>query len=275
MAAEKSSRIVFAIPRHEMIIIGTTDTDFDGDPDLAVVTPADVKYLLEITNEYFPGAKITESDIISTYVGVRPLVKDDSSTEGKTSREHTIISDVRGFTFVAGGKYTTYRLMSEQIVDQIIKAWPIEKKLGLRRCKTTEALNHFVTTDAYDRALQVPESDNVVLKWLVERYGEEAFEIINSYGNKTSVWQLEAYQAIKKTMCLNLVDFFNLRVPLILAYEDHGLSVLDEVGYVFKSLLDWTNEEMQMQKEAVKKYIDHELEWKTKMKTSVKSQTFS
>lgn len=271
MAAEKSSRIVFAIPRHEMIIIGTTDTDFDGDPDLAVVTPADVKYLLEITNEYFPGAKITESDIISTYVGVRPLVKDDSSTEGKTSREHTIISDVRGFTFVAGGKYTTYRLMSEQIVDQIIKAWPIEKKLGLRRCKTTKALNHFVTTDAYDRALQVPESDNVVLKWLVERYGEEAFEIINSYGNKASVWQLEAYQAIKKTMCLNLVDFFNLRVPLILAYEDHGLSVLDEVGYVFKSLLDWTNEEMQMQKEAVKKYIDHELEWKTKMKTSVKS----
>lgn len=265
MAAEKSTRIVFAIPRHEMIIIGTTDTDFSGDPDLAVVTAEDVSYLLQITNEYFPGAQLSENDIISTYVGVRPLVKDEASTEGKTSREHTILSDSRGFTFVAGGKYTTYRLMSEQIVDQIIKDWPIEKKLSLKKCKTTTALNHFVTADAYERALQVPESDDVVLKWLVERYGEEAFEIINSYGNRESIWQLEAYQAIKKTMCLNLVDFFSLRVPLILAYEDHGLSVLDEVAIVFKNLLEWSNEETQKQKDGVRKYIEHEQQWKNKL----------
>ena len=265
MAAEKSTRIVFAIPRHEMIIIGTTDTDFTGDPQLATVTAEDVEYLLQITNEYFPGAKISEKDIISTYVGVRPLVKDDSSTEGKTSREHTILSDPRGFTFVAGGKYTTYRLMSEQIVDQIIKNWPIENKLSLKNCTTTQALNHFVTTDAYERARQVPETTDVKLTWLVERYGEEAFEIMNAYGHENSIWQLEAYQAVKKTMCLNLVDFFSLRVPLILAYEDHGLSVLDEVATVFKNLLEWSTEEMRVQKEAVKKYIDHELQWKDKI----------
>ncbi len=266
MAAEKSSRIVFAIPRHEMIIIGTTDTDFSGDPGLAQVTPDDVAYLLKITNEYFPGAKLSEKDIISTYVGVRPLVKDDASTEGKTSREHTILTDARGFTFVAGGKYTTYRLMSEEIVDQIIKSWPIEEKLSLGICKTTQSLNRFVTPEAYERALQVPESHDVVLTWLVERYGEEAFEIINSYGHKNSIWQLEAYQAIKKTMCLNLVDFYSLRVPLMLAFEDHGLSVLDEIAYVFKFLLEWSNEDMQNQKESVKKYIEHELQWKNKIK---------
>ena len=115
MAAQKNSRIVFAIPRHEMIIIGTTDTDFQEAPEKATVTPDDIAYLLRVTNEYFPGAKITEEDILSTYVGVRPLVKDGSDAEGKTSREHTIMSDPRGLTFVAGGKYTTYRLMSEQI----------------------------------------------------------------------------------------------------------------------------------------------------------------
>ena len=51
----------------------------------------------------FPDAKITHEDILSSYVGVRPLVKDESGNEGKTSREHVILSDSRGFTFVAGG----------------------------------------------------------------------------------------------------------------------------------------------------------------------------
>lgn len=264
MAAEKSSRIVFAIPRQEMIIIGTTDTDFRGDPELATVTSEDVQYLLKITNEYFPGAQLSEKDIISTYVGVRPLVKDESSTEGKTSREHTILSDARGFTFVAGGKYTTYRLISEQVVDRIIKDWSIEKKLSLKACKTSEALNNFVTTDALQRAQQVLEIGDTKLQWLVDRYGEEAFEISNTFGQQNSIWQLEAYQAIYKTMCFHLVDFYSLRVPLVLAYEDHGLSLLNEISEVFKTELHWSSQEEEKQKENVKKYIEKELQWKKK-----------
>ena len=265
MAAEHGDRIVFAIPRHEMIIIGTTDTDFSGNPDEVVVTAEDVTYLLKITNEHFPGAQLSEKDIISTYAGVRPLVKDESHNEGKTSREHTILSDPRGFTFVAGGKYTTYRLMSEQIVDQVIKHWPVERKLSLGSCKTTEALNPYVTTAAYERAQQVVVPGDKVLHWMVERYGEEAFEILKVYGSHNSIWQLEAFQAVYKTMCLNLVNFYSLRVPLVLAYEDHGLSFIDEIAGVFQSALGWSTVELQRQKEDVKEYVRKELGWKDRI----------
>ena len=261
MAAQKSSRIVFAIPRHEMIIVGTTDTDFHGNPELASVTPDDVKYLLEITNQYFPGAKLTAKDILSSYVGVRPLVHDSSENENKTSREHTIIDDPRGFIFVAGGKYTTYRLMAEQIVDLVIKRWPFERKVILNKCKTEQPLNKYTTVDAYEKA-KSETGLSADLKWLAERYGEEAFEIIKRFGNDLSIWQLEAYQAIYHTMCLSLIDFYSRRVPLVLAYEDHGLHLLDAIAAVFQKELSWSNQETENQKLTLINYIDSELSWR-------------
>lgn len=266
MGAQESSRIVFAIPRHEMVIIGTTDTDFTGDPELAKVTPEDVRYLLQITNEYFPGAKLTEKDILSSYVGVRPLVHDGSATEGKTSREHTIMSDPRGFTFVAGGKYTTYRLMSEQIVDLIIKKWPIEKKSSLNRCTTNQPLNSYTTVETYHSAKIKVDKDDFRAQWLTERYGEEAFLIMQSFGKQKSIWQLEAYQAIYKTMCLNLVDFYTRRVPLMLAYKDHGLNFVDEISEVFKAELNWSAEETAIKIQQLQNYISKELAWRENFK---------
>ncbi|MFZ3231767.1 MAG: glycerol-3-phosphate dehydrogenase/oxidase [Pseudobdellovibrio sp.] len=262
MGAQESSRIVFAIPRHEMIIVGTTDTDFEGNPELAIVTANDVKYLLKITNEYFPGAKLTPKDIISSYVGVRPLVKDDSGNESKTSREHTILSDAQGFVFVAGGKYTTYRLMSEQIVDLIIKKFPVEKKLSLNKCQTAKSLNSYTTSEAYEQALEESADASADVKWLVDRYGQEAYIIINKYGPELSIWQLEALQAIHQTMCMSLIDFYARRVPLVLAYEDHGLNLLDQIAEIFKKELSWSNEEFENQKMTLINYIDGELSWR-------------
>jgi glycerol-3-phosphate dehydrogenase len=259
MGAQESTRIVFAIPRHEMIIIGTTDTDFSGDPAKATATAEDVEYLLKITNDYFPHAKLTVADIISSYVGVRPLVKDDSGSEGKTSREHVIIDDPRGFTFIAGGKYTTYRLMSEQIVDRVLKTLPIEKRLSYKKCETVSALNPYVTEDhvrlANSRAITDLE------KKLAFRYGLESDEIIAQYGADKTYWQLEAYQAIRTTMCFNLVDFFVRRVPLMLAYSDHGLSLLPEISEVFKAELGWSVGELESQQISLKAFIAKELAW--------------
>ena len=266
MGAQESNRIVFAIPRHEMVIIGTTDTDFSGDPSLATTTADDARYLLKIANEYFPGAKLTEKDVLSSYVGVRPLVHDGSVTTGKTSREHTILSDDRGFTFVAGGKYTTYRLMSEQIVDLILKKWSIEKKSRLQRCQTHTALNKYTTVEAYHLAKTKLDAEDSQMQWLVERYGEEAFVITETFGKNYSIWQLEAYQAIYKTMCLNLVDFYTRRVPLMLAYQDHGLSLVDQIADVFKSELQWTLEEKNKNIQDLRNYISEELAWRKDFK---------
>jgi len=263
MAAQASNRIVFAIPRHEMVIIGTTDTDFSGDPADAKADAEDVKYLLEVTNAYFPGAQLKPEDIISSYVGVRPLVKDDSGNEGKTSREHTILKDPRGFHFIAGGKYTTYRLMSEQIVDSVLSTVPLENRMQYKKCETVSPLNEFTTHDAL--MLAKSQVTNETETKLVERFGMEAFEIIENYGFDQSYWQLEAHQAINTTMCLTLTDFYTRRVPLILAYKDHGLSFVDEIAQVFKKELILTATEIEKQKTDLMNYIQRELAWKNSL----------
>ena len=152
MGAENSDRIIFGIPRHEMVIVGTTDTDYKELPDGVVATPEDIKYLLSIVEFYFPGAKLKESDILASYAGVRPLVKDNSSSAGKTSREHTILNDPRGVTFAAGGKYTTYRLMSEQIVDSSLKYFSIEDRVKFKTVSTAIPLNSWISPESYQQA---------------------------------------------------------------------------------------------------------------------------
>lgn len=259
MGAQESNRIVFAIPRHEMLIVGTTDTDYKDNPANVSATREDIDYLLKITNEYFPTANITEKDIISSYAGVRPLVKDDSGSEGKTSREHVILSDERGFTFVAGGKYTTYRLMAEQIVDVAIKN--ISELKDVKSCSTTDPLNEFVFSDSLIQAQEQAKTD--LEKKLVFRYGAEAFEIIKKWP-ALSYWQLEAHQAIQNTMCLDLVDFYSRRAPLILSLSDHGFQYLDEVCQVFAKEFGWSAEQIAYQKESVKEYVKKELNWKAK-----------
>lgn len=261
MAVEKSNRIVFAIPRYEMVIIGTTETDFNGNPSDVSVTPDDVQYLLEVTNQYFPRANIKASDIVASYAGVRPLVKDDSGSQGKTSREHVIIEDERGFIFVAGGKYTTYRLMSEQIVDKIIHKKPIERRLQFAACETKKPLNHYIDNESYHQSMV--KAQNSSEKYLATKYGMEAYIMIDAYGVELGSLEIEAHHAIDKQMCFNLVDFFARRTHELLAEKDHGLNSLDKIAKIFQEKIGWSNEERETQIKAYKDFVCKELSWRT------------
>lgn len=269
MAAEKSDRIVFGIPRHEMIIIGTTDTDFKDAPENVSATPEDVKYLLSVTDYYFPGANLTAHDIIASYAGVRPLVNDGSSSEGKTSREHTIIHDDRGVTFVAGGKYTTYRLMCEQTVDAALQSFSFEERVAWSKSDTTKPLNAYTSVDAFLQAKvqadvwsQETGRPYEEMRLLAERYGMEGEEILNKYSSDMTYWQLEAAQAIDSTMCLHMRDFYARRVPLFLADRNHGVKYLEEIGQVFQDKLGWSDSRLKDEKHMLTEYMAHELEWK-------------
>lgn len=261
MAVEKSSRIVFAIPRHEMVIIGTTETDFQQDPSTVNVTAEDVKYLLDVTNQYFPKANIQAKDIVASYAGVRPLVHDGAESEGKTSREHMILEDSRGFIFVAGGKYTTYRLMSEQIVDKIIEKKPIEDRLFYLPCETSKSLNPYIESDNYHQA--IIKAETITEKELVMKYGAEAFHMIDLYGSQLSALEIEAYHAIDKSMCLHLVDFFTRRTHEMLADSRHGLEFLERIADIFQEKLGWTEEQREQEIETYRSYVKKELAWRS------------
>lgn len=270
MAAE--SRIVFAIPRHEMVIVGTTDTDFKGDLNGVRAEAEDVKYLLGVVEKYFPGLNITAKDIVASYAGVRPLVKDDATTEGKTSREHTIMTDEHGVTYVMGGKYTTYRLIAEQAMNQILKSFPIGERVKFGVCQTEAPLNPKVTRDVFQRLdvhtrelVKISKLSSKECRTLLERHGLEAFDMVKSFAGLKSAIEYEAAHAISTTMCLNLADFYFRRVPLFLAETDHGAYALSKVAAVFQSFLNWTDAQKDEQVQALWARIESELQWVEKL----------
>ncbi|MEM7645485.1 MAG: glycerol-3-phosphate dehydrogenase/oxidase [Pseudomonadota bacterium] len=269
-------RIIFVIPRHEMVIVGTTDTDYSGDPGEVRTHNDDVNYILHALKKHFPRLDIGVNDILSTYSGVRPLIRDDSSSEGKTSREHKIFSHGSNLTFVAGGKYTTYRKISEEVVDFVLEKIPFEKKMAFGPCQTKTAINPFVTESDYSRAqLQWQQKveqwglDEALVKRLLFRHGSEAewiFEKIsknyNVYSPNESLWMGEAAFAIQETMCLSLEDYYWRRSPLFLAMRDHGMKYLDSIAKVFAEYLGWDADEMSRQKKVLMEQMQSELDWK-------------
>lgn len=117
----EGKRILFAIPWGERTMLGTTDTDYNGSLDDVQADESDIRYVLQITNQFFPEANLTGSDVISTWAGLRPLLADPNGKPSDISRSHEIRTPEPGWWDVAGGKLTTYRLMAEQTVDQLVR----------------------------------------------------------------------------------------------------------------------------------------------------------
>ncbi|MCA9132650.1 MAG: glycerol-3-phosphate dehydrogenase/oxidase [Planctomycetales bacterium] len=117
----EGKRILFVLPWGDRVILGTTDTDYSAPPEEVAADAHDVAYILQAVNEFFPAAAIGREDVISVYAGVRPLIANADGSPSDISRAHQIRSPEPGWWDIAGGKLTTYRLMAEQAVDQIMK----------------------------------------------------------------------------------------------------------------------------------------------------------
>lgn len=124
----EGKRILFVIPWGDRTIIGTTDTDYDGALDRVIADAGDIRYVLGITNQFFPNAKLTDRDVISAWAGLRPLIADPNGKPSDISRSHEIRMPEPCWWDVAGGKLTTYRLMAEQTVDQIVSKLQVNAK---------------------------------------------------------------------------------------------------------------------------------------------------
>ncbi|RME17810.1 MAG: glycerol-3-phosphate dehydrogenase/oxidase [Bdellovibrio sp.] len=272
MVDDRKDRIVFAIPREDMVIVGTTDTDYKDDPRLVHTSQEDVDYLLNMTAYYFPHLNLQKEDIIASYAGVRPLVHDGSPDEGKTSREHLIFNDPRGITFVMGGKYTTYRVMAEDTLKHVLRFFPLEKRIQYDFADTKSPLNPKVTLsslsfcplESWSHDFQTPLP---IVKTLFQRHGGEAEEILQiktPFKSSLSewLWTLEAAHAIKNTMCGHLLDFYLRRSPLFLADPSHGFTLIKPLAQVFQNHLNWTEAQRQKEEESLKHHLHFEMGWK-------------
>ncbi|MFF0433178.1 glycerol-3-phosphate dehydrogenase/oxidase [Streptomyces sp. NPDC004327] len=117
LRTEKS--VLFVIPWGRHWIVGTTDTGWDLDKAHPAASSADIDYLLEHVNGVL-ATPLTRDDVQGVYAGLRPLLAGESDATSKLSREHTVAHPVPGLVVVAGGKYTTYRVMAKDAVDEAV-----------------------------------------------------------------------------------------------------------------------------------------------------------
>ncbi len=119
----KDNRIVFVIPHHDSILVGTTEKIVKKDFFDIKADQDEIDYLLGIMNSYFPTQKIGHDAILSSYAGIRPLVREGSSENStKTSRNHKVFTPAHNIHVIVGGKLTTFRTMGQEISRKIVKA---------------------------------------------------------------------------------------------------------------------------------------------------------
>jgi glycerol-3-phosphate dehydrogenase len=132
----KDNRIIFVIPQRGAILVGTTEIAISADEDMFNIKPtkSEIQYLIDNLNDYFPKAQINLSHVIASFAAVRPLVKSSTSTSSsKTSRRHKIYKPLENLYVIAGGKYTTFRVMAQDLCQKIFKDAGLHynKKLSL------------------------------------------------------------------------------------------------------------------------------------------------
>lgn len=117
----KDGRIIFVIPQRDAILVGTTEKLLDEVTFNLQADQGEILYLLNILNYYFPTANINESNILSTFAGIRPLVREPGVLDiSKTSRKHLTIKPYENCYVIMGGKYTTFRVMVQDIARPIV-----------------------------------------------------------------------------------------------------------------------------------------------------------
>ena len=132
----KDGRIVFVIPYEgDFSLVGTTDEDFKGNPTDAAISNEETEYLIDVVNRYFKS-KITQSDIVHSYSGVRPLLEEKNASAQELTRDYKVelngASGEPALLNIFGGKITTYRKLAEHAVDKLVACFPKARKAWTR-----------------------------------------------------------------------------------------------------------------------------------------------
>ncbi len=132
------SRMVFAIPRFNIVYIGTTDTTYTGNLDEPTIEKSDVEYLIKAIQRISPTTSLTLDDVESAWAGLRPLIHQEGKSPSELSRKDEIFESASGLLSIAGGKLTGYRLMAKKVVDLVAKKIQKNENRELPKCATKQ-----------------------------------------------------------------------------------------------------------------------------------------
>ncbi|MEV6774167.1 glycerol-3-phosphate dehydrogenase [Nocardia sp. NPDC051030] len=256
MRTEKS--VLFVIPWAEHWIIGTTDTDWSLDKNHPTASAADVQYILDHVNSLL-REPLTRADIVGTYAGLRPLMTGANKQTSKLSREHAVAEPAPGLFVIAGGKYTTYRVMASDVVDAAAErlgsdvAQSVTENLPILGAVGYQDMLADIESVAARAELPVETVEH-----LLHRYGslsENLFDLIAAVpalrepipGAEDYI-AAEAVYAATHEGALHLDDVLTRRTRISIEVPDRGLKAAPEIARLMAPHLGWdadrTNDEI-------------------------------
>jgi glycerol-3-phosphate dehydrogenase len=204
-------RVLFAVPWHDKIIVGTTDTLIKSHSLEPIALESEIEFVLE-TAQRFLAKKPTRADVLTVFAGLRPLAapEEEGKSTKEVSRSHKIFVSETGLITITGGKWTTYRKIAEDIIDKAIS----EKKLPKKACKTEHLSihgNQKTTTLDRENHLYVYGSDINEIKKLQENEPKLKEKIHPNYDFRMA----EVAWAIRHEMAQTIDDILARRVRLL------------------------------------------------------------
>ncbi|NEM92206.1 glycerol-3-phosphate dehydrogenase/oxidase [Galbitalea soli] len=253
LRTEKS--VLFVIPWGRHWLIGTTDTDWHLDKAHPAATAADIDYILEHVNKVL-AVPLTREDVEGVYAGLRPLLAGESDQTSKLSREHLVAHTVPGLVVVAGGKWTTYRVMAKDAVDEAVAALDgvispsITENIALLGAEGYQA--------AWNRRGKIARRFGVHkarVEHLLNRYGvltDELLEIIQSrpelaepLPGADDYIQAEVVYAATHEGALHLEDVLARRTRISIEAWDRGVSAAPVAAALMGETLGWDEARVQ------------------------------
>ena len=262
--------VLFVIPWGAHWIIGTTDTEWTLDKGRPAASSADIDYILDRVNAVLTKP-IQRSDIQGVYVGLRPLVSGEGDSTVKLSREHVVAQPAPGLVTIAGGKFTTYRIMARDAVDVACRAWgesvppsctqqvPLvgaSEFLALWNSRIGMAEAHGLALTCLERLLQRYGSDVTTLLELIDRDPTLGREVENSGG----YLRAEIQYAASHEGALHLDDVLTRRTRISMEVADRGTGCAREVAEILASVLDWEPQRIEAEVETYRNRVAAELE---------------
>lgn len=237
MLHPRDNRALFAIPWENRILIGTTDLDHDRYEDETCITSAEVDYLLEAVQHTFPDYPVSESDIISTFSGLRPVINTNAPTPSQESRAHQIWQE-KGLVTVAGGKLTIFRIMAADVLNFCAQKLPGNPSFDHR----TPCFVHPKPENRRD--LSNPD-------WLMMagRLGADVNQFFKESNPKDlqpidpipQLWAELAWAA-KHEAVVHLDDLLLRRVRLGILFPKGGMAMINEIRERIQTPLSWSDQ---------------------------------
>ena len=259
LRTEKS--VLFVIPWKNHWIIGTTDTDWSLSKDHPAASRSDIDYLLDHVNKVL-DVPLTHEDVQGAYAGLRPLLEGEDEATSQLSREHAVSTGVKGLVVIAGGKYTTYRIMAKDAIDAAVHglSGQLDRKVPESCTEDVPLLGADGYEAVWNQRQMLSKSSGLNIgriEHLLHRYGSLVTEILDVIAERPDLGaalhgaddylRAEIVYAASHEGARHLDDAIARRTRISIETFDRGTEVASEVAELMGSVLGW--DESQNQRE--------------------------